>query len=455
METDRIAGSFRDPAGHVFVEQGVVYRQINEAGKDDYDQLTRSGLYDALVAARVLIPHDDLGLPADAGPEVYKIIRPTHLPLVNYPYEWCFSQLKDAALLTLAAQRRALHAGMCLKDASAYNVQFLDGRPILIDTLSFEGLIPGPWKAYRQFCQHFLGPLALMSAVDVRLGRTLQSFIDGLPLRVVSRSLPRRTWLRPGPLIHLHLHAWADEHLGRRGEPGAAANGSRGVKASLLHSLEAATTRLRWRPRSSWVGYYEDRESYSAEAAEHKADLVAEWLDAIEPRTVWDLGANTGRYSRLASERGAATIAFDQDVACVETMYLEVKQRGDHNLLPLVMDFTNPSPSLGWASEERASLVQRGPAEVALVLALEHHLAFANNVPLDRLARFLRGIGRHVLVEFVPSSDPMALRLIRDRRDLFTGYHQDAFEAAFRGVFTLERCARLRGSERVLYWMRA
>ena len=136
--------------------------------------------------------------------------RPRELPLISYPYEWCFSQLREAALLTLELQRRALAAGMRLKDASAYNIQFDAGRPILIDTLSFEvGDPTQPWPAYRQFCEHFLAPLALIAYRDPRCGLMLRDFIDGIPVDLAARLMPGRTRLRPGLLAHLHLHAGA------------------------------------------------------------------------------------------------------------------------------------------------------------------------------------------------------------------------------------------------------
>lgn len=456
MVGDSVAGSFRDPAGHVFTRDGVVYRQINRAGRADYDLLVSSGLNDALVSSGLLIPHDNLGLVEPAGPEAHTIIRPQRVPAITYPYGWCFSQLKDAALLTLAAQRRAREFGMSLKDASAFNVQFVGGTPILIDTLSFERHQPGPWMAYRQYCQHFLAPLALVSCVDPRLGTLSRQFMDGVPLSLASRMLPKRTRLRPGLLMHLHLHALAEERLGRSdATKHGAAEVRRDSSMTIVESLEAATARLSWRPRSSWVTYYGNRESYEEPVIEQKSATVGDWLNDIRPKVVWDLGANIGRFSRMASEAGALTLAFDQDAACVETMYLEAKARGDRNLLPVVMDLTNPSPDLGWANEERSSLIKRGPADVLLALALVHHLAIGNNVPLGRIATFYRAIGRHLIVEFVPKTDPMVQRMLASRRDVFADYSLEGFEAAFQRQFTLERRVELAGSSRVLYWMRA
>ena len=162
--------SFRDPAGFVFEDDGTLFRQVNQSYRGDYDRLMGSGLYDHLTASGLLVSHEEVDAAGPAPELGYKVVEPQPIDLISYPYEWCFGQLRDAALLTLDVQRRATAHGMSLKDGSAYNVQFHQGRPIFIDTLSFETYREGePWVAYRQFCQHFLAPLALMSLVDGRL----------------------------------------------------------------------------------------------------------------------------------------------------------------------------------------------------------------------------------------------------------------------------------------------
>jgi hypothetical protein len=173
------------------VHQGRLLRQVNLIHRAAYDQLPRLRLLPMSWERRLLVPHQEVEGAGIAGPDAYKLLEPQRIPFIAYPYEWSFSQLRDAALATLAIQQRALKRGMSLKDASAYNIQFVDARPILIDTLSFEPYREGqPWVAYRQFCQHFLAPLALMSGRDIRLGLLLRDFIDGIPLDLASRLPP-------------------------------------------------------------------------------------------------------------------------------------------------------------------------------------------------------------------------------------------------------------------------
>jgi hypothetical protein len=200
-----LPGSFRDPSGFLFELDGILYRQINESYLRDYEHLMESGLYQSLVKDELLIPHAECDLSIARSDHAVRVIRPEAVPYISYPYEWSFSEIKDAALLTLRVQLIALKHGMILKDASAYNVQFLRGRPVFIDTLSFERYSDGPWVAYKQFCQHFFGPLCLCSYTDQRLSQLYRIYIDGPPLDLVSKLLPAKTWLRYSIFAHIHI----------------------------------------------------------------------------------------------------------------------------------------------------------------------------------------------------------------------------------------------------------
>jgi ribosomal protein L11 methylase PrmA len=455
LELTHSPGSFRDPTGFVFERGGRLYRQINRRGQSDFERLMGSGLYDGLAGEGMLIPHRDADVEPSGDGDGYLVIEPERVPFVSYPYEWCFGQLRDAALLTLEVHRRALERGMALKDASAYNVQFLGSRPAFIDTLSFEAYEEGEtWVAYRQFCQHFLAPLALMSTTDVRLGQLLRTYLDGVPLDLASRLLPARTRLRPGLLFHLHFHARIQKDAGSRSRPAGKRGGfGRGAMLGLIENLASVVRGLRWDPPGEgWAGYYEDN-TYSPVATEQKGRFVASALDRAGPGTVWDLGANTGHYSRVAAGRGAMAVAFDADPACVERNYREACRKGESRVLPLLLDLTNPSPDSGWANHERMSLLARGPAHVALALALVHHLAISANVPLALIADFFRRACQWLVIEFVPKGDPQVERLLASRKDVFDQYHKAEFENAFGRHFDVVSTERVEGTDRDLYLM--
>ncbi|MEM7354968.1 MAG: SAM-dependent methyltransferase, partial [Acidobacteriota bacterium] len=444
--------SFRDPSGFLFERDGVLYRQVAASYQEEYELLMDSGLYRDLVEASLLIAHEEVDLDPPAGQSAFKILRPERVRFISYPYEWAFSQLKDAALATLQIQRRALDFGMTLRDASAYNIQFHQGQPLLIDSLSFGRYEEGePWVAYRQFCQHFLAPLALMAYRDVRLGQLSRIYIDGPPLDLASGLLPFKTRFSFSLLSHIHLHAKAQQRFADRAETAgpSKARVSRTAYEGLIANLRACVEGLEWQPGpSEWVSYYEEGHRYTDDAQEHKRELVGAMIEHLQPGSVWDLGANTGLFSRIASERGIPTLAFDIDPGAVERNYRECRAKKETHILPLVQDLTNPSPGLGWAHRERMAFIERAPTDTVLALALIHHLAISNNVPLPHLAQFFASVCQSLIIEFVPKVDSQVRRLLASREDIFPDYTREGFEAAFSQCFAIEASEPIRGSER-------
>ena len=450
-----IPSSFRDPSGFLFTQEGALYRQINTIYRANYDHLMSSGLYETLTAAGLLIPHEEVDIESLRPDLAYKIIKPELLLFISYPYEWCFSQLKDAALTTLRIQKTSLDFGMSLKDCSAYNIQFRKGKPVFIDTLSFEKYHEGnPWVAYRQFCKHFLAPLALMSHKDIRLNQLFKVYIDGVPLDLASSLLPILTRFSFPLLSHIHFHARSQKHFADKTINVSKHKLSRFGLVGIIESLESAIRKLKRRLRvSEWTDYYEDT-NYTLDAFEHKKQLVSEFLNRVKPRTAWDLGANVGIFSRIASAKGILTNAFDNDPVAVEKNYLECVARGETNILPLLVDLTNPSPGIGWQNRERMSLAERGPVDVILALAIVHHLTISHNVSFNKIASFLSTISNWLIIEFVPKNDSQVQRLLSTRKDIFPEYTQQIFEHELGKTFTIVSSIRIKDSERTLYLMR-
>ena len=459
MNNGQLGASFRDPNGFLFTRDGLLFRQINKSYAAEYSQLMDSGLYEKLVKANLLIPHTEVSvIPADENIS-FKIIQPERIPFISYPYEWSFSQLKDAALATLSIQKRALKAGMTLKDASAYNIQFHKGKPVLIDSLSFETYREGePWVAYKQFCQHFLAPLTLMAKTDIRLSQMLRLYIDGIPLDLASQLLPFATRLNFGLLTHLHLHAKVQSrYAGKAVEHSRQtnnANMNQPAFLALIENLFSTIKGLEWKPAGTEWGNYYEITNYSDAAFNHKKELVSSWVTRVSPSQVWDLGANNGVFTRLASTLNIPSISFDIDPAAVEQNYRQVKSAKEQSLLPLVMDLTNPSPALGWHNRERDSLSDRAPADMVFALAIIHHLAISNNVPLQQLADFFYDMGQWLVIEFVPKSDSQVKILLTSRLDIFDHYNREEFEEAFSARFEIQEKVNVLESERFLYLMK-
>src|SRR5688572_23184905 len=202
----RHPSSFKDPSGFVFEAEGKLYRQVNQYYAAQYRQLIDSGLYKQLVNQGQLIAHEEIATNFTNSSDWYTTLQPEPVTTISYPYEWCFEQLQDAALLTLSVLKTALQHGMVLKDATPYNIQFHKGRPVFIDTLSFDTYDPKqPWIAYRQFCQCFLFPLYLEHYLKTDIQRILGTYIDGVPVDFIAKLLPLKSRLSLGVWLHVYL----------------------------------------------------------------------------------------------------------------------------------------------------------------------------------------------------------------------------------------------------------
>jgi hypothetical protein len=443
--------SFRDPSGVVLRQDGIILRQVNMCYKAQYDALMAK-LYGSLTAEGLLIEHVELNQSLE-DENAYRLIQPVQIPFISYPYEWSFGQLKDAALTTLRIHRAALDQDMILKDASAYNIQFLKCRPVLIDTLSFDFYQPGsPWPAYGQFCRHFLAPLMLMAYKDLRLNQLMRVYIDGIPLDLASTLLKGKGGFAARQ--HIHWHAQSTRRHGQDGKGQVRKiTISKFSHTALIDSLIRIVEKMRLKGVETEWGNYYAHTNYSDTAAESKEKLVASFLSAISPQTTWDLGANDGRYSRLALESGGSVVAFDVDPIAVERSYHAAKAASE-SMLPLVLDLTNPSPAMGFANRERIGIADRQRPDCVLMLAVIHHMVISNNLPQPMLAEWLASITRNLIIEFVPKEDSQVCTLLATRDDIFTDYTKDGFERAFSGWFDILRQDPVEGSKRTLYLMR-
>jgi len=452
----KIPGSYKDPSGYVFIKDDQIFRRINECYLDTYHQVRDSGLFQELIQKRLLIEHDEVS--ERDGDDRHAIIQPKKVSFISYPYEWCFSELKAAALATLEIQRLAISHGFTLKDAHGFNIQFDEGVPVLIDTLSFDRWEHGPWDAYRQFCESFLIPLALMRYRGQQLNTLLAKFLNGIPLEIGSGLLPLRTRLSIPLLIHVHLHAGRAAANNKIGSAPPMQKSSRSFSEQsmlgLCMSLEKAIRSINPpEVESVWNNYYQKSCIYSQDAFDHKKQFISSIAQEQRPSVVWDLGCNTGEFSVLAARYSDHVIAFDSDPECIERLYQHCRKEQTANILPLQMDLVNPSAALGWELQERLSIFERGGCDLMLALALIHHLCIAANIPMDYVARFFSRISNRLIVEFVPKEDPQVQVLLSSRKDIFTNYNIEAFESTFKQYFRVIRAEQLPGSHRVLYYM--
>ncbi len=456
-------GSFRDPAGGILLGERQVYRYFTCQHAADFTALLEDGLLESFVKSGAVIETKPSGM--EEAPEAYRavpqvglVVEHPKIPFISYVYEWPFEMLKAAAIRSLEILQEALDKGFILKDATPYNIQFMGSNPLLIDVGSFERYREGtPWIGYSQFCRTFLNPLLLQSFTGVPFQMWMRSSLEGIEPTHLSSLLPLRHKLRKGVFIDVVLQAWLSRRFSsRRSDAPSLRERSipKGVITGLVNRLRknVAGLRRRGKAQSPWLDY-EEHCHYEPEALQYKDRFVEEGLAKARPQMVWDLGCNVGRYSIMASRYADYVVAMDSDEAAVGALYGRISDQHT-NVLPLTVDLMNPSPRQGWAQEERRGLGERGPAQLALCLALVHHLAISGNVPLGRIVEWLSTIAEAGVVEFVPKSDPMVQALLRTRQDVYGGYTQAAFEEALREQFEITDVACLPKSERVLYLFR-
>lgn len=445
----------------MFLDADAVWRGLSADALADFEALAgtrfyRQALHRGEIVGTELVPDGILmGGGAWAGALRHQRIEPR-----SYPYEWPFEMLRAAARLQLSLTRAALAEGLITKDASSYNVQFVGTRPVFIDVGSFERLRRGePWPGYRQFCELFLNPLLIQAVLDVPFQPLLRGSIHGIAPTAAADLLKGHGRLQKGVLTHVKLHAraerrYADANRTQIQSELTCAGLGPGLIDAQLKNLQRAVDDLTWdRQRSTW-SEYGDRAHYSDRDLVAKEEFVAATISAdAAPNLVLDLGANDGRFSRLAVRSGArSVVAVDSDHLVIDRLYRELERDGERRVLPLVVDLSDPSPGVGWRSRERAPFVERVRPDLVLCLAVVHHLALTNNVPLDEIVAFLADFGAAMVVEFPHRDDPMAAKLLsRKRVGLFDTYNRANWERALQGRFIVRVTEVLPSGTRTLY----
>lgn len=446
------SSSFRDNHGFVFLEDNILYRTIRSTYRLQFEHLKTSGLYQELLDKNLIVKHEDVenrwNFSVD---DIYKIIKPEKVQFISYPYEWCQSQLKAAALTTLQIQKTALEFGMVLKDSSAFNIQFHKGAPILIDTLSFDFVEAGrPWIAYKQFCEHFLGPILLMTYVDPKLNSLFG--IEGISISLANKLLPLKRKLNLYVFIHLTLHAKFQNSYGSQKVQKTNSTFTIKYHKRLADNLLSTIRGIKKTQKTFWQNYYDD--NVEQEYFLSKRQIITDLLLKVKPRLLWDIGANDGEFSRIAAQQDIFTVSLDSDPSCVEENYRLVKENNQPNLLPLLLDYANPTPAIGWSNLERDAFLQRNRPDVIMMLAVLHHLTIHNAIPLAIIASQLSDLCSDLIIEFIPKEDKKVEVLLQNREDVFIDYSEKGFERIFGRLFDLKSKIVIKGSSRIIYhWL--
>lgn len=451
------SASFRDPSGYVFLDDDdVVKRRINPIYFNQYKALNEQRVFQKLFKLKLLISHKEVSQNAE---EI--VIQPNQIPFITYPYEWSFNQYKEAALLTLKIQKFCLDHGFSLKDASAFNVAFYKGNAIFIDTLSFDFYTENlPWRAFKQFITHFLGPLVLAHYHGAQTLRLMNNFIDGIPVAIISSMLPFKTKLSPFLYSNIHLLAkFEDKH--NEDYQGKIKNIALSKKGQLniINSLYDYIKKLSIKEQSEWGDYY-NKTNYSSSAFSQKSSLIDTWMKQLKAETLIDMGGNDGTFVRRIQHPLKHALVCDIDNNAVDLNYKNLKIGKETYMLPFIQDILNPTAAIGFNNKERQSFLERIQVfkpDVTLALALIHHMSLSGNIPFDMSAKFFASFSKYLILEFPKKEDSWVNRLLNAKGDFkehFNFYNIKNFEINYSKYFDIIEKEDISDSERVMYLLK-
>ena len=451
-------GSFRDPSGYIFHEDDEVFRVVNLSYKKHYDHLIKSGLYEKLKIEKLLIEHYEVQK-INKIESQYKVLKVDKVPFISYPYEWSFTQFKDSLLLTLKIQLICIEYNMTLKDSTPFNVQFIDNNPIFIDTLSFE-LIEDDnyvWKPYKQFCEMFLGPICLMSYVDPNLNKLLINYINGIPLNLINKLLPLKSKFNLSVFVHIVLHNMLMiKESSKSNSHGNSKVITKTKHLNIIKQLESFVLGMKLPSfGSEWGEYNEETISEKKGYVIDKENKVNSFLKNKKYNLVWDIGSNDGFFSRIIADKYSNDlISFDIDWRCVDSNYTKCQSLNFKNVFPLILDLSNPTPSIGWMNKERSSVYERfGSPDLISCFAVIHHIINVG-IPLGNFIEFLSKSTKDILIEYVPFSDPKCQIIFESRGKDFNYPTENEFVSFLETKFLILKSNTLKETERVLYLLR-
>ena len=444
--------SYRDTAARVVKKEIGYYRYIFHEYKAEYDHLMKSGLYQELIQKELLIEHQEIEVDTD-DPRVYKLLHPTQIPFQSYPFEWSYTQWRKSILAYLRINHIALKYGMILKDATPYNFYLTGGKAVMFDTSSFMLFKENDsWIAYRQFCEEFLSPVALMHYNGVEWSKLTMANLRGMPLSFVSKQLPIKSWFNLTTLLHIHVHS---KYSGYNQLEQKENKKNKGFTLEKIKSLQKMifNTIYKWEKphqfENHWSTYYEN-DIESKVYLKNKEATIRKWLEVIKPKSVIDLGANTGKFSFIAAEYAERVISIEGDEKCVDEIEEKISINSN-KIFTLIGNLSKPSPRLGFLYSITESIYKRGESDMVLGLALVHHLHISNRLTFEQISiLFASFSSEYVIVEFIPINDNKVQILIKDKSINLIEYNEDYFTKALSSFFIIKEIIRLKDTWRSL-----
>lgn len=455
-------GSFRDRDGRIYTRGDRIIRGVSTSALAEFKKLESTAFYTRFLQKGLLVGSDlldpeNIDLPPEIMQQWAGFIEHRRIPVITYPYEWTFSMLRDAALLQLDLVEAAIEEGMTLKDATPYNVQFEGGKPVFIDIASFETLPAGaPWTGYRQFCEMFLFPLLLQAYKGIHFQPLMRSNIDGIGVQTAAKLFGFRDRFRAGVLTHVWLQAKLDSRFGNTQQNVRSDLKKAGFNQAMIlanvRKLGKLIRKLSWSGEGSEWGGYEEFHNYSESDHRLKESFISDSVAGSKADVVWDIGCNTGQFSKMAAQHASSVLAMDLDHFAVERLYRETRETGLKNILPLVQNVTDPSPNWGWRNGERVDLQTRARPDLVLCLALIHHVVISANVPMEEFVSWLAELSDQLVIEYVSRSDDKVKTLLRNKEDRYSDYSREALEYNLAKHFRVVSQQEMESGNRHLYW---
>ncbi len=453
------AGSFRDRDGRVYHYQERIFRGLSASALENYRQLRQKPFYQRLAESGKVIGTREVAVEENPLPEEIQsqwtgFLEHDAVPVVSYPYEWTFSMLKAAASLQLQLVEQAVSSGFTLKDATPYNVQFVDRKAVFIDIPSFEPLQQGePWSGYRQFCEMFLFPLFLQAYKGCNFQPFMRAAINGIDVQTAAALFGFRDRFRKGVMSHVWLQAKLDRRYGGSSENVRSSLKSAGFNRELIlvnvRKMQKLVQKLEWEASGSEWGDYSEFHNYSEDDHVRKEKFIRAAIATEKPAVVWDIGCNTGQFSRIAAAGCRQVLAMDIDHVAVERLFLD-KDTQD-NILPLLQNVADPSPNWGWRNCERGDLQSRSRPDMVLCLALIHHVVITANIPLAEFIDWLAGLTDRLVIEYVSRKDDKVKTLLRNKEDKYQDYSRESLEENLARHFRIVQQQEVNNGDRTLY----
>lgn len=452
----RHPASYRDPSGFIYQFNGEYFRQINPSYFEEYHAIKNKGVYKQLWDKNWLINHEEISIDNDKI-----ILKPAQLDFVSYPYEWSFTAYKHAAQLTLRLQLFLLENGFSLKDASAFNITFQNGKALFIDTLSIERYRDNePWKGLKQFNEHFFAPLLLAQRHGSYYLKSLQHRINGFPLDEASKLLSWKSKLSPTIYSHIHfLGKQKNETIGQASNDSKSKGLDKVSQIKMLKALEMHISKLSLKENTEWSSYY-NQTNYDEKAFNLKKEFIQKWTAEINAKKIVDLGGNDGTFSKVALSNANQVIVCDIDQSAINDCYINNIKNKEYNIIPIISDLMQPAASLGFHNQERDSFITRIQdygSDLSMALALIHHMTLSGNVPFEMSALFFKSLSPYLIIEFPDREDSWVQFILNSKRDaihLFDDYNLANFEDAYKKHYSIINKAAIIGTHRTLFLMK-